>query len=275
MLNFRSGVDAGAESPSGGALCFAFAGDRLLRSAEALGLPQRADAISALGLSARAHCYMGTLDGRPCWACQLGEDAEAPRGMAFDSLYRLLAADESLFALAGRALQLLQWSRQHRFCGQCGQPTRPVSGERAMRCAACELLVYPRISPCVIVLVNRGDELLLARNHRFPAGMFSALAGFIEPGETAEHAVHREVREEVGLAVGALRYAGSQPWPFPHQLMLGFYAEHRGGDAVADGDEIVEARWCRYDALPDVPPARSLSGNLIAARSRQLSARRR
>ena len=273
MLNFRSGLPGGDQrAPDDDAVCFVFSGERLLCGVEALDLPQRLGALSALGLHAREPCYMGALDGRGCWACELPEDAEAPAGMAFDSLYRVLMVDEARFALAGRAWQLLQWRRRHRYCGQCGQATHAVPGERAMRCAACDLLDYPRISPCIIVLVSRGEELLLARNANFPTAMFSALAGFVEPGETVEQTVHREVREEVGIAIDAPRYVASQPWPFPHQLMLGFYAEHAVGDLVADGEEIAEAHWYHYSALPDVPPRHSLSGQLIVQRVRQLAA---
>ncbi len=269
-IDFNPGLEAATDSPQRDALCFAFSGDRLLCGQEAPGAPQRGDALARCGLPVLLRCYLGTLNNRPCWACALPDDADPPPGMTFDSLYRLLE-DEPLFALAGRALQLLTWGRQHRFCGQCGQETLAVPGERALRCAACELLVYPRLSPCVIVLINRGDEMLLARNKRFPTALFSALAGFVEPGETVEQTVHREVGEEVGVAVDKLRYFGSQPWPFPHQLMLGFYAEHRDGDIVVDGEEIAEARWCHYRDLPQVPPRHSLSGRMIDRRVRQLS----
>jgi NAD+ diphosphatase len=134
---------------------------------------------------------------------------------------------------------------------------------RAMACAACRSLLYPRIAPCVIVLVTRGEEMLLARNARFPRPMYSTLAGFIEPGESAEDTLRREIREEVGVEIGESRYFASQPWPFPNQLMLGFFADYAGGELVPDGDEIAEAGWYHPRDLPPVPPPTSIAGQLI------------
>ena len=134
------------------------------------------------------------------------------------------SVDDVVWTVAGRAVQLVEWDRTHRYCGRCATPTEVVAGERARRCPTCGLLAFPRLAPAMIVLVTRDDgrEALLARGTRFPVPMWSCLAGFVEPGETLEEAVHREVREEVGLEVDDVRYWGSQPWPFPHSLMLGF-----------------------------------------------------
>jgi NAD+ diphosphatase len=132
-----------------------------------------------------------------------------------------------------------------------------------MRCDPCDAINYPRIAPCVIVLVTRDEELLLARNVNFPQPMYSTLAGFIEAGETAEETLVREVREEVGIEVGNLRYFQSQSWPFPNQLMLGFFADYTGGDIVCDQTEIADARWFRPSDLPMIPPPASVSGQLI------------
>jgi len=137
------------------------------------------------------------------------------------------------------------------------------TGEHAMRCEPCGVVNFPRIAPCVIVLVHRGEELLLARNVNFPRPMYSTLAGFIEAGETAEQTLVREVREEVGVEVHNLRYFRSQSWPFPSQLMLGFFAEYAGGEIVCDPGEIADARWFHYRDLPMVPPVSSVSGQLI------------
>jgi len=164
---------------------------------------------------------------------------------------------------AGRAVQLVEWRRTTRFCGRCGAPTEVVAGERAVRCPACGLTSYPRLAPAVIVLVRRGRQALLARNARFRGRMFSALAGFVEPGETLEETVRREVAEEVGLQLGALRYFASQPWPFPHSLMVGFFAEWAAGEVAVDGVEIAEAHWFGPEALPDVPPPVSIARRLI------------
>jgi len=152
------------------------------------------------------------------------------------------------------------------------QLRRVVTHERdhARVCVPCKRSFYPRLSPCIIVLVTRGEELLLARGARHREGVFSTLAGFVEPGETAEQAVHREVREEVGIAVQNLRYWGSQPWPFPHQLMLGFFADYKAGELVLEDDEIIEAHWWHYRRLPALPPATTISGRLIHGYLQQL-----
>ncbi|HEX4448468.1 MAG TPA: NAD(+) diphosphatase [Polyangiaceae bacterium] len=175
------------------------------------------------------------------------------------------AIGEARFMLAGIATQVLDWADTHRFCGRCATRTERVPGERCMRCPACGLLGYPRISPAVIVLVRRGDEALLARGARFPGVFYSTLAGFVEVGESLEETIAREVREEVGIEVKSPRYFGSQPWPFPHSLMIGYFAEWAGGEIHADGNEILDAHWYRADALPTIPPRLSIARRLIDA----------
>lgn len=208
--------------------------------------------------------YLGRWDGRPCFAVEIADADLDPRRYRRGSLYQLLGrVDEALFALAGRAAQLLRWERDHRFCSRCGGATVLDERERAMHCAACSRRVYPRISPCVIVLVTDGDYLLLARNARTRRPFYSTLAGFVEAGETLEHCLCREVREEVGVEVGDLRYFGSQAWPFPDQLMVGFHASYRSGAVVCQPGEIADAGWYHYRDLPPVPPAASIAGRLI------------
>jgi NAD+ diphosphatase len=175
------------------------------------------------------------------------------------------AVSAEAFAFAGRATQVIDWATTHRFCGRCATPTERVEGERCMRCPACGHLGYPRIAPAMIVLVRRGDEALLARGARFPLPFFSTLAGFVEIGEALEETVAREVREEVGIEVKDVRYFGSQPWPFPNSLMIGFTAEWAAGEIAIDGKEILEAQWCRADALPAIPPRISIARRLIDA----------
>lgn len=218
-----------------------------------------------LGMEEAAREYLGRLGERGVFAVAVADAAQPPPGWRFDDLRRLLGqASELEFALAGRAAQVLEWERNHRFCGRCGVPTQahPL-GERARVCPACRLTSYPRINPCVIVAVTRGDEILLARAQRFTRPMFSTLAGFIEAGESAEDTVHREVQEEVGVTVANLRYFGSQSWPFPNNLMLGFHAEYTGGELRLQEEEIAEADFFRYDALPPTPPAGSIAHALI------------
>lgn len=209
--------------------------------------------------------FLGYWHERPCFAVEIdpGEQID-PLDFQCGNLYQLLGrVDESLFALAGRAAQVLDWERDHQFCGRCGSPMECDSVERAMRCTPCGTIHYPKIAPCAIVLVTRGEELLLARNANFPGPMYSTLAGFIEPGESVEETLVREVREEVGVSVGNLRYFQSQSWPFPNQLMLGFFADYDSGEIVPDGVEIADARWFHHSALPVIPPSSSVAGRLI------------
>jgi NAD+ diphosphatase len=174
-------------------------------------------------------------------------------------------APEAL-ALAGTALHVVRWAETSRFCGRCAMPTERVAGERAMKCPKCELTFYPRISPAIIVLVRRGGEALLARNARFPGAFYSTLAGFSEVGESLEETLVREVKEEVGVDVGDARYFGSQPWPFPDSLMIGYTAQWRSGEIRVDETEIAEARFFRRDEpLPMLPPRVSIARRLIDA----------
>ncbi|NLX49878.1 MAG: NAD(+) diphosphatase [Methanospirillum sp.] len=207
---------------------------------------------------------LGTLGGAAVHAVPLAPGAGGPAGFAPLGLRSLfgLVGDEDL-GCAGRAVQLDAFHRDHRFCGACGTATAPSPGEHARVCPGCGVTVYPRVSPAVIVLIERDGACLLARSPRFPPGVFSAVAGFVEPGETVEHAVGREVMEEVGVAVTGLRYAGSQPWPFPHSLMIAFFATWAGGEVQVDGHEVEDADWFRADALPPLPPPGSIARRLI------------
>lgn len=165
--------------------------------------------------------------------------------------------------LLATALQVVRWMRDHRFCGRCGHAMRRLSHEFAMHCDHCGLRSYPRISPCIITLVTYGKDMLLARSPRFPPRRYSTLAGFIEPGEAVEAAVRREVMEEVGIEVGRVSFFKSQSWPFPHSLMMGFFAEAASRHIRIDGVEIVDAAWFTPDSLPQLPPVYSISRQLI------------
>jgi len=211
---------------------------------------------------------VGVVDGVTWHAVDVPHGTDPSDGAALDLRRYHGMAGETAWLAAGRAVQLAEWARTHRFCGRCGTPTVPAEGERAMRCPECGLMAFPRVAPAMITLVTRGEpgpdqEALLARGVQFPIPMYSCLAGFVEPGESLESAVVREVREEVGVTVGNVSYRGSQPWPFPHSLMVGFRAEYLGGDLELDPTEIVDANWYRRDALPSIPPGISIARKLI------------
>lgn len=212
----------------------------------------------------RESVHIGQWEGVDCVAWQLADEVTETGGFERVGLRAfLLSATDFDFRIAARAVQLLDWRQHHRFCGQCGQPTRSGAPDHSMVCDSCSISFYPRISPCVIVVVVNGDHCLLAHNKSWPSGWYSALAGFIEPGESVEQAMHREIYEEVGVHIHRERYIGSQAWPFPGQLMLGYLADYRDGKIRVDNIEIEHAQWWRYDALPNRPMATTLSGRLI------------
>jgi NAD+ diphosphatase len=206
---------------------------------------------------------LGLFAGEPVYLLELQQPVDVA-GCNWQSLRQLmLQGDAGTFKMLGYASQIATWLRQHRFCGSCATPMQLLAGERAMHCPACTAQHYPRLSPSMIVLVTRGDEVLLARSPRFNPGVYSTLAGFVEAGESVEECVAREVFEEVGLKVDNLEYLGSQGWPFPHSLMLGFHAQYSSGEIVMQADEIEDARWFALDNLPLLPPPSSISRYLI------------
>jgi NAD+ diphosphatase len=208
--------------------------------------------------------YLGSFDDISCYAADIDDQAPDVDGMTFTELRPLLSLlDEDLFAVAGRASHILHWDRTHQFCGRCGNRTEPETGELARNCPQCRLLIYPGISPAIIVAIIRGKEILLAQSHRYKTPFYSVLAGFVEPGETFEETVSREVREEAGIEVRNIKYFGSQPWPFPNTLMVGFTAEYESGEIVIDESEIVDAGWFSADNLPNIPRPGSISRRLI------------
>jgi NAD+ diphosphatase len=225
-------------------------------------VPVAAD-LASFGLSTAAAHHIGDADGAPCRTAEI--DGDAPNGWTFAGLRSLFSVlPEPLFRVAGRALMTVDWARSHRFCGRCGTATRVKEGERARECPACGELAYPRISPAIIVAVTRGDRLLLVRHHRF-AQRFTVVAGYVEPGETLEECVHREVREETGLEISEPRYFANQPWPFPHSLMVGFTAEYLSGEIRVEPSELIEGDWYSADALPVIPDKVTIARRLIDA----------
>ena len=244
---------------------FAFMGDRLLVHVDSSGVkvPYLRD-FSELGLTIFRQQYLGRLNRHHCYSVEVPEGTVAPAGMAFEGLRQVYGRlDENLFWIAARGVQIVDWDRSHQFCGRCGAPMEAKATERAKLCPRCGLHHFPRLAPAIIVLVERGRALLLARSRHFAKGMYSVIAGFVEPGETLEEAVVREVREEIGISIKEIRYFGSQPWPFPHSLMIGFTATYEDGEIVLDDSEIEDARWFTRDNLPPLPGKISIARKLI------------
>ena len=244
---------------------FIFQENKLLvcQKPESLTLPSLMD-LDELGLIVIRQHYLGQLDNHHCYTGEVAEGTNPPTGMSFEGLRQVYGRlDEALFWIAARAVQIIDWDRTHRFCGRCGIELKMKTTERAKECPQCGLLHFPRLAPAIIVLVERGNELLLARSRHFLPGMYSVLAGFVEPGESLEEAVLREVKEEVGMDVKDIKYFGSQPWPFPHSLMIGFTATYAGGQISLDDSEIEEAGWFTADNLPRIPSKISIARKLI------------
>ena len=242
-----------------------FHGKMLVREAD-LTLPDGA-AVARLELGAHQLHPLGLLGGRYCQAGWVERDETPAGGFGWRGLRSMFGAmDEDLLGLAGRASQVAEWARTHRFCGACASAMQLAAGERCFKCSRCGHLAYPRISPAMMVLIRKGDSVLLALHSASPTKRFSPLAGFLEAGESVEEAVHREVFVEVGLRVHNLQYFSSQSWPFPHSLMLAFTADYLDGEIRVDGTEIAEARWFGPgDAWPERIPHVSVSSLLIDA----------
>ena len=226
-------------------------------------IPCTAD-LAKLDISPIHKQYLGALDGLPCYTAELLKNDHVSDGFAFKGLRRLFGRlEDELIWVAGRANQLVDWNQSHQFCGRCGHATEDKHDERAKICPQCSLINYPRVSPAIIVAVIKDHQILLGSNRRFKAGFYSVLAGFAEPGESLEECVAREVNEEVGITVKNIRYFGSQPWPFPNSLMVGFVADYAGGIINVDKSEITEAAWYSARNLPPIPPKISIARQLI------------
>lgn len=244
-----------ASAPTDAVWSFAFVDGQML-------LPEGEEALAPGPLlDAEIRHYLGRLGGMDAWA--LCVEVSPPGWRCVPLRTAMMAMPAALMGVASRAAQVIEWDRAHRYCGACGTATERVDHERARRCPGCASLAYPRVTPAMMVLVWRPGEVLLARSPRFAKGVYSALAGFVEAGETLEQCVERETAEEVGVRVTDLRYYGSQSWPFPHSLMMAFTARWAGGEIVPQPGEIEEAGWFALDALPGIPPRFSISGHLI------------
>jgi len=249
----------------GEVVCCLFQGSRVLVARDGGGMPMlpRLDARKSELPLKEAH-YLGRIDGRHCYGLQLPRGTEPPAGLEALGLRALILEGNDLAsALAGQAFQLLEWERTHRHCGACGAPTTPHAADRAVECAGCRIVYYPRIAPVMMALVHREGELLLTRKPNYAPGRYTVVAGFVEAGESLEQCISREVKEEVGVDIRNPRYFGSQPWPFPNSLVMAFSAEWAGGEVVPDPGELEDARWFPVDALPDLPETVHISRQLI------------
>lgn len=247
------------------AMCFAFCDSLILTKtvAENVTFPCIAD-LQLAGIQPVRKQHLGQLDGEPCYSVELPKGVAAPAGMVFYDLRQLFGlVEDDLFALAGRAIQVVQWDRNHLYCGHCGTPMAAKTNEYAKVCPQCGLVNYPRIAPAVIVAIVKGNQILLARNKQRRFNFYSVLAGFVEPGESLEDCVQREILEEVGIKVQDITYFGSQPWPFPHSLMVAFTATYAGGEIKVDDYEIADAGWFTVAEIPPIPGRLSIARDLI------------
>ncbi len=208
--------------------------------------------------------YLGTLDGHDCYVAEVKPETSALEGMAFEDLKLLYdVLDEDIFLLAGRAIQIINWDKNHQFCGKCGTPTEKWEYDNAKKCPNCGHMSFPCLSPAVITAIVKDGKLLMAKHSYGLKDRYSLIAGFVEPGETVEEAVERETQEEVGINVKNFKYFGSQSWPFPHSLMLGFTAEYESGEIKVDGEEILDAKWFAPEEIPPPPSKISIGSELI------------
>jgi NAD+ diphosphatase len=256
-------VQPDSQSPE--AWWFIFSGYRLLVgfSGDTVAIP-RTKEIEALGVCFAHSVYLGSFRGRACYAAEGKLPDENRSEAAFQEIRSLFARlEDDFYEIALLGVHLVEWDKNYQFCSRCCGALKSRSDMRAKECEMCGRLEFPRISPAIIVLVEKGDTLLLARSARFAGGFFSILAGFVEPGESLEEAVCREVKEEAGITVKDIAYFGSQPWPFPDSLMIGFTAQYESGEIRVDGEEIIEADWYKFDSLPEIPGKLSIARQLI------------
>jgi NAD+ diphosphatase len=247
--------------------CFAFRDRRLLLLNENgnFRLPSLEE-TGNMDITILRQQYLGELKSISCFSMELdgSKDMGNNDNFGFFVLRELGAILHApLPLIAGKAVHIMEWDKNTMFCGRCGSSTSLKENERAKQCPECGFLAFPKISPAIIVLIEKEDKVLLARSPNFRPGLYSIIAGFVEPGESIEQAVVREVREEVGISIKNVRYFGSQPWPYPDSLMIGFTAEFLEGEIQVDGIEIDNAGWFRKDEIPAIPGIDSISGQLI------------
>lgn len=242
----------------------AFGRGRMLISPDGLHLPYL-KSLDELGVSPVRTQYLGVLEGKHCFSAELAPETEAPEGTEYmDLMSAYSVLDEDIYLLAGKATQIVTWDQTHQYCGRCGKETEYIPGERGKKCPVCGFMSFPRLSPATITAVIKDKQILLSQYAAFRGrGMHTIIAGFVEPGETLEECIHREVFEEVGVHVKNIRYLKSQPWPFPNSLMMGFVAEHDSGEITVDEKEIANADWFDLNNLPETPPPLSIARRII------------
>lgn len=262
---FTPGIDFHFTPGERPARPFLYSGDRLLvKQHNGRPVPLEARDLTTLDIAPKKRLALGQIADEACWAYRFPVDYQAPSGWHFEGLRGLFGRmDDAAMAVAGYGLQILNWLEAHRFCGRCGALTAFSEGERSLQCTRCGRSFFPQVSPAVIVAVISKKRLLLARSGHFAGRMFSVIAGYVEPGETLEACVRREVGEEVGIQIGDIRYFGSQPWPFSGSLMVAFTATHTGGVIAVDHEEILEAGWFTAADLPELPGKISIARQLI------------
>ena len=262
-MNFTPGFDILKKDKPEGYWFLFYEGRLLLAEKESGARIPFAPNIEDFGFNFSDCLYIGFLKGQACYGASLIK-GETLNGFFFAGLRQVYdMVDEEWFWIASRAFHLLNWVEKNKFCGCCGSPLVGLAEEHALKCCSCGQIIYPRISPAVIVAIIKERQILLARSSRFASAMYSVLAGFVEPGESLEECVKREIREEAGIEVKDIKYFASQPWPFPDSLMVGFTARYAAGEITVDNKEIVEAAWFTADNLPEIPAKVSIARRLI------------
>lgn len=265
IMKGRFVPEAGAPTGDEAAIYFVFENGKLLliENEGGFALPEH-EAGGDLPFPMVNERLVGRLDGVLCVSAEIAFSNLLPN-YAFHKLRATFGKlDDLYFWIAARAKQLLDWHHTHQFCGRCATPTENGSAENVKICPSCSLRAYPRLAPAVIMAVFKDDKILLAHNVNHRGNMYSVLAGFTEVGETLEDTVVRETKEETNIDVTDVRYFGSQPWPFPHSLMVAFTAQYAGGEIKVDGVEIEHADWYSAENLPHTPPSISVASKLIA-----------
>lgn len=251
---------------------FLFYGDKILvMGSENLTIPRSSDSLSEKIEMAKLYEF-NSYNEVTCLCGELLQSPDIDGYMLFDVRALFSRIDEKLYRIVAHAFHLVNWERNSRYCGCCGVMMEWHPTMLAKICSGCNRTFFPRISPAIIVAIVNDDKLLLARGPQY--NFYSLIAGFVEPGETLEEGLRREIREEVGLEVMNIKYFASQPWPFPDSLMIGFTAEYESGELTLDESEIVEAGWYTADEIPEVPSRISIAGYMIDWFKEQFSSSR-